>query len=424
MPLLKVVTLDKAFMEISRRFSNLRPEIETVPSSDAFGRFLAAPVFSSDPVPHFARSTMDGYAVKASDTFGASETIPSLLKLIGEVEMGRVPDFEIASGETAYIPTGGMIPEGADAVIMVEYSEAMNNEIALLVPAAPGLNILPSGHDIKAGELLFNSGRRLGPPDLGALSAAGIMEVPVFKKPSMALISTGSEIDPPGSELVPARIRDINSITIKAEAERMGYSVVSSAVVKDDRKALEEAVRRGIEESDVLFLSGGSSAGNRDFTLEVFNLMGDPGGFVHGIAFNPGKPTILADAGGLPLVGLPGHPVSSFMVFRLIGRYLLHLFNGADVPPLPWVKALLTENVHGSPGRDTYKPVYLRGMTEKEGSSGGLPAGPPEYEAVPVGGGSGMITTLTRADGYMVISRDSEGMKAGSIVRVYRIQEY
>ena len=420
MPLLKVVTVENALSELTRRFSSLRPGTERIPVSDAFGRFLAAPAESKDPVPHFDRSTMDGYAVRASETSGASETIPALLRLAGEVFMGEAPSFALEPGTTAYVPTGGMIPEGADAVVMVEYSEVLGYDIALMSPASPGLHVVPAGRDIRQNERLFDAGRRLGAADMGVLSAAGIKEVEVYRKPAMTLLSTGDEIMAPEMDLRPGKIRDINSSTIKAEAERMGYRIIRTAVIPDDRKALEDAVRAAMADSDILFLSGGSSAGKKDFTTEIFNAMGEPGCFVHGIAFSPGKPTILADAGGFPLVGLPGHPVSSLTVFRIFGRAMLYLLNGSAVPPVPWVEAVVSENIHASPGRDTYKPVSLKALDENSLSS--LPdtdrsAG---YLAEPVGGGSSMITTLSQADGYIVIGRDSEGIPAGTKIRVYQ----
>ncbi len=420
MPLLKVVTLDSAISELQSRFSRLRPGTEKIPARDASGRFLASSVESKDPVPHFTRSTMDGYALRAAETSGASDTIPSLLKYRGDVAMGEAPGFSLLPGETAYVPTGGMLPAGADAVVMVEYTEVLGGDIAIMSPASPGLHTVPVGRDIKEREVLFNAGRRLGPADIGVLAAAGIREVEVYRKPSMTLLSTGDEILGPEEELRPGKIRDINSHTIKAEALQMGYSVVRAEVIPDDREALEKAVRSGIAESDILFLSGGSSAGKKDYTTDIFNAMGGEGCFVHGLAFSPGKPTILADSRGFPLIGLPGHPVSSLAVFRIIGRAMLYLLNGSAVPPIPWVEAVLSENIHGSPGRDLYTPVTLTGVEEVPGTGHLFEGGDSLFTAVPVAGGSSMITTLSRADGYIMISRDSEGVSAGTRVRVYQ----
>lgn len=411
MPLLKVVTLEKALNELNLRFSSLRPETEMLPVSEAFGRFLSSPLKSMDPVPHFIRSTMDGYALRASETSGASETIPALLKSAGEVAMGDVPGFVLKPGEAAYVPTGGMIPEGADAVVMVEYSEVLEDEIAIMTPASQGLHIVPVGRDIKQDEHLFDPGRRLDSADIGVLAAAGIKQVEVYQKPAMTLLSTGDEIIGPDEDVRPGKIRDINSYTIKAEAERLGFRVVLATVIGDDRKALEDAVRKAMADSDILFLSGGSSAGKKDYTTDVFNAMGKPGCFVHGIAFSPGKPTVLADAGGFPLIGLPGHPVSSLTVFRIIGKAMLYYLNGSVPPPSPWLEAVISENVHGSPGRDTYLPVGIKPLTGSHDA---------EYSADPVSGGSSMITTLSRADGYILIGRDTEGITAGTKVRVFQ----
>jgi len=334
--------------------------------------------------------------------------------------MGEAPGFDLKPGQAAYVPTGGMIPEGADAVVMVEYTEAVGDEIAIMAPASPGQNIVPAGRDFAQGDQLFEAGRRLGAADIGVLAAAGILNVKVYRKPAMTLLSTGDEIMAPEEELRPGKIRDINTYTIRAEAENMGYKVVRSAVVGDDRSALERAVREAMETSDILFLSGGSSAGKKDYTTEIFNAMGEPGCFVHGLAFNPGKPTILAEAGGFPLIGLPGHPVSSLTVFRILGRALLYCLNGSLPPPPAWIDAVISENLHGSPGRDTYRPVSLKPLTQNTGIPSGREDSAPGYSAVPVPGGSSMITTLSQADGYIVVGRDSEGVPAGTKVRVYQ----
>ena len=417
MALLKLITMENALEELNRRFSQLRPGTERLSSSEAYGRFLAGPIRSKDPVPHFARSIMDGYAVRAAETEGSSETSPALFTSAGEVIMGEAPSFSLRPGETAYIPTGGMLPEGADAVVMVEYSEVRGDEIALMKPASPGMNVVPAGGDIPRNAPLFESGRRLDAPDIGVLAASGIEEVDVYRKPAMTLLSTGDEILGPEEELTPGKIRDINTYTIKIEAERMGYDVVRTAAITDDRTALEDAVRKAMTDSDVLFLSGGSSVGKKDYTPEVFNKMGNPGCFVHGIAFKPGKPTVLAEADGFPLIGLPGHPISSLTIFRILGKALLYRFNGATVPPVPWIDAVLSRNVHPAPGRDTYMPVILR---KKGGERGFSIDHEPVYEAVPLSGGSSMITMLSRADGYILVSRETDGIREGEKVRVFQ----
>ncbi len=408
MPLLKVVTVDTALELINTHFKANPGKTENIAVYKSSGRIVAENIYSADPVPHFAKSTMDGYAVIAAETSGASETIPIIMKIAGEVSMGKAPDFKISSGTAAYIPTGGMMPEGADAVVMIEYSEQIGDEIAFSVPAVKGMNVVPVGRDISVGELLFEAGRQIDSADIGVLSASGITDIKVYKKPSAVIISTGDEITASDTVLVPAKIRDINSHTLRAEAEKIGFDVVSAEVVSDDKLLLEKAIREAMTSSDVVFLSGGSSAGNKDFTMEIFDKIGEPGCFVHGIAFNPGKPTILASAGGFPLVGLPGHPVSALMVFKIIGKHLFYLLCNALAPVEPWVEAVLTENIHGSPGRDTYKPVFLLKNSDNN------------FEATPVGGGSSMITTLSRAYGYIEISRDTEGLSSGIPVRVYR----
>jgi len=406
--LLRVVTIDEASRELEERFSNLPLTTETVPLLEGFGRYLAAPVISHGAVPPFSRSTKDGYAVRAVETAGAGETMPALFALLPAVEMGKGYDHEIGPGQAAYVPTGGMIPPGADGVVMIEYSEDLNvNEIALSRPCALGENIIFQGQDMKQDQEILSSGHRLTASDLGAVAACGNDTVVVYKRPRLALFSSGDELRLTGEELGPGCIRDINTVTVAAEAVKMGFDVVKTAILKDDPGVFLSALEEAREEADIIIVSGGSSAGKKDYTSSTFDAMGGEGTFVHGIAFNPGKPTILANCDGFPLVGLPGHPVSAWMVFRIIGAAFIRLFHRTGESLAPQIEASLGENLHAAPGRDTFKPVMI---TKQPGG---------EYEARPVPGDSGMITLLSQAQGYIHIPRGTEGIIKGTLCRVY-----
>lgn len=405
--MLKVATLDEVRQELLSRFGHLKTETEWLPLASCAGRCLADDAAALDQVPPFSRSSKDGYAVRAGETGGISDTLPGLFRLKPDVEMGKGYEETVEAGEAAYVPTGGMIPAGADAVVMVEYAELLGDgEVALMRPAAPGENILPAGHDARTGEIIMPRGRRLRPADLGALAACGYTDLEVYRKPRLALFSSGDELREPGESLGPGQIRDINLITVAAEAEQLGFEVITGGIIPDDEEIYTATLGEAMKISDLAAVSGGSSAGKKDYTSRVFDALGKPGTFIHGIAFNPGKPTVLGEAEGFPLVGLPGHPVSAYLVFRILGPLFLSLFHGMEPAPAPAVTARLEENLHAAPGRDTYKPVFLT-----SGGEGWL--------ARPVPGDSGMITVLSRAQGYIHIPRNSEGLSRGSLVEVF-----
>ena len=320
--------------------------------------------------------------------------------------MGKPALFSIQSGECVYVPTGGMIPGGADAMVMVEYSESMKGIVAINEAVAPGMGTAEVGEDLKKGKLLLSRGTQLRPQEIGALAAVGITKIPVFVPLDLSLISTGDELVAPENDPAPGEIRDVNTSVIKALAEKHGYRVLSAQVLPDDENRLETAVMEAMGVSDIVVISGGSSQGEKDLTARIIDHAAKPGVFTHGLAVKPGKPTILGwdKESKTLLVGLPGHPVSAMMVFELLLGWLYSTINGGQRGfPVP---ARISNNVPGAPGRTVCQPVVLR-------LEDGL------YSAEPVFGKSGMIVTLTRADGYIIIDQNKEGLKKDEPVLVY-----
>ena len=407
MKLLTVDTLEEAREKIMRRAQSWPLKIETIPLSETIGRVLAEDIIAVCDIPGFRRSTVDGYAVVAADTAGAGETIPVFLKHTGSVSMGKPADFSIRPGECAYVPTGGMLPGGADAVVMVEYTEVSGVNVAVYEAAAPGAGTVEAGEDIRQGGLLLCRGTLIRPQETGALAAAGITEVPVFVPIKFTFISTGDELVPPEQNPAQGEIRDLNTHTLKALAEKHGFRVIGVRLLPDDEEQLETVFRETLVSSDVVIISGGSSQGEKDLTARVIDRIAKPGVFTHGLAVKPGKPTILGwdEETKTLFAGLPGHPVSAMMVFELLfGRLMDGVFNTPRREfPVP---ARISCNIPGSPGRTHCQPVILR---NEEGG----------YSAEPVFGKSGMITILTRADGYIIIDLNKEGIKKGESVLVY-----
>jgi len=405
MNLLSVDTIGQAREKILAHVKKIPLKNETVSLDEGLGRILALDIFAEEDIPAFDRATVDGYAVQSADTAGAGEAIPVFLKCVGGVSMGDSARFSIRSGGCAYVPTGGMLPAGADAVAMVEYCENVGGSIAVYEAAPSGAGVALAGEDAKKGALLLRRGTLIRPQEAGVLSAAGITGFPVFVPLRLSIISTGDELVSPEEIPASGKIRDINSNALKALSQRRGYDVVSCEIVRDDAALLKTAIGKAIAISDVVVISGGSSKGDKDSTASAINLAAKPGVFCHGLALKPGKPTILGwdEESQTLLAGLPGHPVAAMVVFELLLGWLHdRLFD--RLPPFA-VPARVSCNVPGSPGRTVCQPVILH----LEGDS---------YLAEPVFGKSGMITTLTRADGYVMIDLNKEGLKKGEGVMV------
>ena len=391
------------------RFGPLGTERMAV--ADAAGRILAESIVAADDMPHFHRSNMDGYAVRAEDTFGASASQPNYLRLVGSIEMGDEATRALEPRETMRISTGGMIPPGANAVVMIEYcDELVDGTVEIQRGVSPWESVLRIGEDIRRGDPVFPAGRKLRAQDLGALTGAGITEVAVVRRPRAALLSTGDEIVPPDVQPRPGQIRNINQYSLAAMIREAGGVVLDLGLVGDTAEQLKTALSRALGEADVAFLSGGSSVGTKDMALEVIASFPDSEVLFHGIRYAPGKPTILARAMGRPILGLPGHPVSALVTFRLFGAPLVKLLAG-ETPESAFAhertaRATLVRNVPSEPGREDYVRVTL------ERSADG------RRLARPVPGKSGAVFSLVHADGMVRIPLEAEGLEEGDEVEV------
>ncbi|MDI3317721.1 MAG: molybdopterin molybdotransferase MoeA [Bacillota bacterium] len=410
MQLFEVKSVAEVLALIDREFGPLQREPENVPVEEAAGRVLARDLFAPGDIPGFDRSTVDGYAVRAGETAGASEALPAMLTLAGAVVMGRPPERPLGPGQAVYVPTGGMLPEGADAVVMVEHVEELDDLVNVLRPVAPGENVVRRDEDLRAGELVLPAGHRLRVQDLAALAASGLVEVPVRPPLRVAILSTGEEVVPPGtSRLLPGQVRDVNGPTLAAAARADGARVQPGGIVPDDEAELARRCAQLLAESDVLLLSGGSSVGVKDMTERVVAGLGQPGILVHGVALHPGKPALLARVGEKAVAGLPGHPVSALLIYHLFVRPILARLAGErPARPRPAWRARLARNLASHPGETTYVRVRLE---ERDG----------ELWAEPVFGKSGLVGPLARADGFLAIAPEREGLRRGEMVEVFAL---
>ncbi|QQE73453.1 molybdopterin molybdotransferase MoeA [Brevibacillus composti] len=410
MKFFKVKTVSETLSIIAEQFHPFRPPIK-LPITEACGMVLAEDVISGEQVPHFARSTVDGFAVRAQDTYGASDSLPAFLDITSRIEMGRAAQVLLKEGQAQAIPTGGMLPAGADSVVMIEHVEEIGELLNVYRQVAPGENVIRAGDDVERGELVMSAGHRLRPQDLGVLSAIGRTEVQVFPRPTIGILSTGDEVVPTEKkELAPGEVRDINSVTVGAIARQHGAIVIQGGIVRDDYELFAARARELFDQVDVLILSGGSSVGTRDFTVQVMQSLGEPGVLVHGVATKPGKPTILAKAGDKPVMGLPGHPVSAQIMFQLLAVPLLERLQGVRARQTDVrLSAKLSRNVASAVGRTDYIRVKL------EERADGL-------WAIPVFGKSGLISTLVESEGIAEIPENKEGVLEGETVKVYLIQ--
>ena len=383
---------------------------ETGPVLTADGRVLSKALSAPVNLPHFNRTNMDGYALRAQDTFGASASLPTYLTLAGVIEMGQEAKKKLKKGETMRISTGGMLPPGADSMIMVEYTEEMGDgTIEIHRSVSPWENILRIGEDIKKGAPIFPAGRRLHAQDVGALTGVGIAKVPVYRRPLVALISTGDEIVAPDKTPKPGQIRNVNQYSLRAMITEAGGEIFDLGVVKDDRKTFEKALAKALKKADLIMISGGSSVGTKDMAVDVICSFPHSELFFHGISIAPGKPTIFAAAAGKPVMGLPGHPVSALVVFSLFGMPLIRMMGGESASvaftPARTTRACLSQNIASAPGREDYVRVTL---SRRNGS----------LLAQPLPGKSGAIFSLVQADGMVCIPHNEEGKETGEEVEV------
>jgi len=383
------------------------PVAEVISTKLAFGRITANPILAPHPLPEFRRSTVDGYAVRAIDTYGAGESLPAYLNDIGEVHMGKSTDLVLAPTECALIHTGGMLPKGADAVVMVENTQSSKSgEIEILRAVAVGENLINIGEDVKPGEVVIPSGRRIRAAEIGGMMALGFTEVAVTQKPRVGILSSGDEVIPPENQPLPGQVRDINSYTLAAVVEQIGGEAVHYGILPDKYATVLDTAKRAHSECDVVVITAGSSVSVRDLTATVIDELGQPGVLVHGVNIRPGKPTILGVCDGKPVIGLPGNPVSALVnVEMFVSPVVRKLLGEKSDQPKPTVYAKLLVNLASESGRVEWVPVQI--FSSEDG-----------WEADPVFGKSNLIFTLARADGLVRINPDATGLSAGEIVEV------
>ncbi|WP_243439958.1 gephyrin-like molybdotransferase Glp [Fundidesulfovibrio soli] len=396
------------FRGVLATFSRLTSE--TLPLEGCLGRYLAAPVASREDLPALPRSGMDGYAVRAADCFGTTETNPSYLDLAGELDITEVSTEELQPGTCVRVVTGSSLPPGADAVVMVEHTADLGGgTIEIRKPSAPGENMMLAGEDAHAGQTALEPGIPLRPSEIAFLAALGILEVPVGRRPVAAILSTGDELIPPSATPRPGQIRDANAPALAAMAMQAGAEPLRMGIVPDSLEAIAAALAEAVDKADAVFLSGGSSVGVRDLTVEALSLLPDTELLVHGLAVSPGKPTILARSRGKAVWGLPGQVASAQVVMFVFGcPFLAHLAGdqAAFTRPRPSVRAVLARNVASRQGREDYVRVRL-----EESGDGGL-------KAHPLLGKSGLVKTLVQAQGLVRIPADLEGLEAGTTHQV------
>jgi molybdenum cofactor synthesis domain-containing protein len=404
----RLFTFEEAKRVIQQNFEAKPLGAEEIPLLEAYNRVLAEDVVAPLDIPPFTRSTVDGYAVKAEDTFGADENKPVKLRLCGTVNVGETPKMKVERGTAAEIMTGAPIPEGADAVVMAENTEQKNNEVYVYAAVAKDENVMKAGADIKKGEIIVKQGQLLGAREIGAIAAVGKSKIKVYKVPRVAVLSTGAEVTEPGKPLIAGKIYDINAYSISAAVMESGGKPVCLGVFPDDPDEIEKALKKALASADIVVTSGGVSVGPKDVIPKMLNLLGKPGVIVCGIATKPGKPTTVAVVDGKPIFALPGHPTSALLIFYLLVRPIIECMAGRKTAEPFTVKAFASTRMFPARGRRTFVMVKLKKDVPKK-----LIA-----EPVPVGL-SGAITTLLRADGYVEIPENQQFIEADEEVTVH-----
>lgn len=406
----ELLTVERALELLFRHAPFRKPGEELRSIEDSYGMVTSRDILSPEDLPSFSRSTVDGYAVHAHDTFGASEGLPAYLTVVSEIPMGASPDFSLGKGECAQIATGGMLPNDADAVVMFEHTQQIDGStIEVMKPVSPGENVIQAGEDAKKNEVVIQSGHRLRPQDIGALAGLGITRVWVFQRPKVSIISTGDEIVAAHAPILPGQVRDINSYTLTGLVLAAGGDAVRHGIFPDNYELIRNVFERALHDSHMVLITGGSSVGMKDMTAKVINDFGAPGVLFHGVSLKPGKPMIGGVVNDIPVFGLPGHPAAVHVCFEIFVRPVLALQSGEGDN---WIQkrkrvvhARMARNVSSSPGREEHIGVYLE---ERNG----------EIWAVPLLGKSGLITILIRADGTAVIPIRKSGVSAGDMVEV------
>ena len=402
----KVKTVEEV-LELIRGFEPVSEE--RIPLQNSFSRVLSRDILSPEDLPGFQRSSVDGYAIKAGDSFGASESLPAFLEVVGEIGMGSPPSFQVKQGQAAKIATGGMLPEGADSVVMVEYCHALDEKtIEVSKAGSPQENVILPEDDFKKGSLVLSKGRRMRPQDVGILAGLGFDGMWVYQKPRVAIISTGDEVVPIHEKPRPGEVRDVNTYTLNAFCVQESVVPELIGLCRDNFEQLRAMIQEGLQRADTVWISGGSSIGTRDLTLKVFESFDGVEVLVHGISISPGKPTIIARRGRQVIFGLPGHTASALVVAEVFLTPFLSRLSGekgSAVEDYQVIRARLSRNVESASGRDDFVRVKL---IKREGG----------WIAEPLFGKSGLISTLVDADGLLRIGRNAEGLYQDQVVEV------
>jgi len=406
----EVMAAGAALDLLIKKLPSKTPAKTKVPVDESLGLVCAEDIVSQEDLPQFARSTVDGYAVKAEDTFGATEGMPAYLGLADEIMMGQKPDFALSKAIAAKIPTGGMLPGDADAVVMFEHVQTVDaTTIEVLKAVVPGENVIQAGEDVKKGERVVPRGRRIRPQDIGACTGIGVTSVYVYDRPRVSIISTGDEIVPAASSPAMGQVRDINSYVLAGMISEAGCVALKKGIIKDEYAVIRAAVEGSMEDSEAIIVSGGTSVGTKDMIARIIDDIGDPGVVFHGVSLKPGKPMIGGVMHGMPVFGLPGHPAAVSVCFEIFIRPVLDLLSGLveKFPQLAraCMKARLSKNISSPQGREEHIRVVIE---QRDG----------ELWAVPLLGKSGLITTLVKADGTIVVPLNINGLEAGTVVDV------
>lgn len=396
-------TIDKLYNQCVS--NNFVIDTEEIDVKDAYGRVLAKDIISTVDVPEFDRSVVDGYAVLAKDTEGATESIPTFLKIVGESKMGEVCKLSINSDECVYVPTGAMLPKNANACVMVEYVENITDDkIAVFNSVQEGKNIVKKSDDISKSNIVLKKGKIITPADMGFLSSVAVNKIKVYKKINITIISTGDELVDNDKDYKLGKIRDVNTNLLIGLSHKYNLNVINKYLLKDDEKLLEDTISNVMIDSDIVVVSGGSSKGKKDASNIVIDRLCSSKVLTHGIAIKPGKPTITAydkDKNAI-VVGLPGHPVASAILFRFVVVDVIYKLMNIDINYYT-CEGTITENIAASPGRMTIQLVNVDN----------------DYNVKPIYGKSGLIRTLSQADGFIVLDLNHEGINKGDKVKVY-----
>lgn len=412
MEFFQCVSLSEARTIITDKLAGRPWPVEKVPLLDALGRVAAADIAAGEDLPAFSRSTVDGFAVRSADTYGASEAVPALFSVAGEILMGQMATAKLAPGQAILIHTGGMLPPGADAVVMLEHSEQLDDKTLLVSGnVAPGENVVHRGEDISAGSAILTVGQTITARRIGLLAACGISEVPVAKRPRVAILSSGDEIVDIGQTPAVGQVRDINSYTVAAMLVEAGCQATRLGIVRDRYEDFLAVLRQAKADYDLIILSGGSSVGARDHAVRAIGALGSPGVLIHGIAMKPGRPTIFGLADQLPVFGLPGHPVAAITVCEELVKPAIRAMLGQPLAGRRLaINAALARNLASLPGRDDFVNVRLNRRSDG-------------YRAEPILGKSGLITSIAHADGTVHLPYDKSGLYDDEQVEVLLFED-